>query len=150
MLERLIIDISKWIAFIVLFFMAFGCSLYFLYAPYSAILETHEASIGISSSVVNSTDPNFAQCPDLFFALMNQTNVPSIDDNSDTSNDDTTSTNDTCQDDPSYSDLQRIGPYPAIFYFGQSFRATVLTAFFTLFGNIATGGVPVTRLTISS
>ena len=155
MLERLIVDLSKWIAFIILFFTAFACTLYFLYAPYNAILDSHETLTGIQSSTSNSsinqvnvTDSSFTQCPDLFFALINGTQMLptndddiTIDDNNDLSNDN--STDGFCQNAPDYSDLQKIGPYPAVYYFGRSSRATILTAFFTLFGNIATGGVPV-------
>ena len=140
MLERLIVDISKWIGYIILFFIAFGCALYLLYSPYSAILDQHndlsriQLPVSGSSSNNNGNNQTMAQCPDLFYVLVNQSNIVMVIDNS--ANQDNSyygSNDDFCQQSPNYGTLQELGSYPALHYFGQSFRSTVLTTFFALF-----------------
>jgi hypothetical protein len=90
----------------------------------------------------NPIIPNNAQCPDYFYELINQTiSLVTSDGNDQTSTDDNT---DFCSQTSNYDVLTRVGPYPAIYYFGQSFfSSTVLTTFFTLFGVIGENGVPV-------
>jgi hypothetical protein len=150
MLDRMIIDIVKWIFIIIIFFIAFGCSLFFIFSFFSVALQqqnalTQTSALGINSSISiinkNSTVINNGNCPDYFYQLLNQT-VPVIVDETNT---DTAGNNslDVCQQSSDYSTLEEIGHYPAIHYFGQSFGATLLTTFFTLFNVIGEIGMPV-------
>ncbi|CAF4303111.1 unnamed protein product [Rotaria sp. Silwood2] len=47
-----------------------------------------------------------------------------------------------CKKIKGYEKIERIGRYPAIYYFGKSFGSTILTTFFTLFGIIAEDELP--------
>jgi hypothetical protein len=96
-----------------------------------------------STSIINpnSTIINNGKCPDYFYELLNQSIVLPTDngDNSNTNQ----NNSDFCQQAPDYSIRQKIGSYPAIYYFGQSFQSTLLTTFFTLFNVIGAIGRPV-------
>lgn len=152
MLERMIIDISKWIAIITIFFVAFACTLFFIYGSFASVLEGHVALTGgsPSSSVpsLNSTANITAskQCSDYFFQLLNQTRPIITDTVVATSADNSNASSDACQQSPNYGSLVKVGPYPGVYYFGRSFRVTLLTIFFTLFGVIGQNGVPVSDL----
>ncbi|CAF0906842.1 unnamed protein product [Rotaria sordida] len=150
MLDRMIIDIVKWISIIIIFFIAFNCSLYYIFSFFSIVLKQQNTLIKSSSSSnssisiidKNSTIANYVQCPDYFYELLNQT-IPllnNIEDNNNNNNN--IDTNNFCQQSSNYDTLTQIGPYPAIYYFGESFNSTILTTFFTLFGVIGENGIP--------
>ncbi len=149
MLDRMMIDISRWIIMIVIFFIAFSCSLYLLFSYFAVALQqqntlTQSSSI-INSSISiidqNSTIINYATCPDYFYKVLNQS-TPFIIYYQETDNTDKNG-NIFCQQSPDYNTYKEIGPYPAIYYFGQSFQTTLLTTFFTLFNVIGEIGMPV-------
>jgi hypothetical protein len=158
MLDRMMIDIAKWILIILIFFISFACSLFLIFSYFSVVVQQQntllQASSSISSSTstsvmdYNSTTTNNAKCPSYFYELLNQS-IPLIavsadDDNSDNSDNNT----DFCQQSSNYDTYQKVGPYPAIHYFGRSFEATIVTTFFTLFGVIGEGE-PVSMSTFS-
>ena len=89
----------------------------------------------------NSTIANNTKCPSYFYQLLNQT-IPFIMDYGSYSNHNEDKHN-ICEQTSHYKLLKRIGPYPAIYYFGKSFQSTILTMFFTLFGVIGEDDVPV-------
>jgi hypothetical protein len=151
MLDRMIIDIARWIFIIAIFFIAFGCSLFFIFSFFSVVLQQQNALIQSSTSSINSsisiinqssTAINNGNCPDYFYQLLNQT-IPVIVDatEGDTTNND--NNQDAWERLPNYPTLKKVGHYPAIHYFGQSFGTTLLTIFFTLFNVIGELGVPV-------
>ncbi|CAF1047029.1 unnamed protein product [Rotaria sp. Silwood1] len=147
MLDRMIIDIAKWIGIIIIFFIAFNCSLYFIFSFFSAVLEQqntlvkslYNSSSSISIIAKNSTTAIYPQCPDYFYQLLNQT-ISLLNNTLDKNNN--IDTNDFCQQSSNYNKLTKIGHYPAIYYFGESFKSTLLTTFFTLFGVIGENGIP--------
>jgi len=151
MLDRMMIDIARWISLIVIFFIAFACSLYLIFSYFALVLQQQNALIQSSTSSINSsisiihqnsTVLNNGNCPDYFYQLLNETIPVIVDDNGyDTTNNDNNL--DACQRSPHYAKLQEVGHYPAIHYFGESFEATVLTTFFTLFNVIGELGMPV-------
>jgi hypothetical protein len=152
MLSRMMVDISKWIVIIIIFFIAFACSLFLIFSYFAVVLEQQNILIQLATAIEsttstpiiqdNSTISNNPQCPDYFYELLNQS-VPIIIDNTDNSGDDNTDDNNTCAQSSQYTTIKRVGPYPGIYYFGQSFGSTMLTTFFTLFGVIGENGVPV-------
>ena len=152
MLERMIVDISKWIVIIVIFFVAFACSLYFIFSPFAVISQSHESVTSLAnmsesyssiSLITNNTgfvaDGN--RCPNLFGDLMRNKTKPNryiqelLSDDGDLSQ--------VCKKSEDYEKKIKVGGRPAIHYFGKTFGATVLTTFFTLFGVIAEDGIPV-------
>jgi len=147
MLERMIIDISKWIVIILIFFIAFACSLFLIFSPFAVALKQHDALNRPSNMTEFQIIPrNLAidRCPDHFKKLVETTSIlyqidykEIIYNNKDESN--------TCKktNDDDYDKIQTIGPHPAIYYFGRSFVSTILTTFFTLFGVIAEDKIPV-------
>ena len=144
MLERMMIDISKWIFLITIFFATFACSLFFIYSSFAVVADDHTILTGGSSSgssSANSTVP--IQCSDYFYQLLNQTQPVSTDTSDGSAVGNSYTGNDTCQQSSSYSTLVKIGPYPAVHYFGESFKSTLLTLFFTLFGVIGQNGMAV-------
>ncbi|CAF1235574.1 unnamed protein product [Adineta steineri] len=163
MLERMLIDISKWIVIILIFFIAFACSLYLIFSFFAVAREQqiqlrnltslngHKSFI--LSSITNNTIiiQNNSKCPQLFYDLMENLNETMYyienDDSNETDNKNTCA----CEDDKNYETIKtsenydkikRVGPRPALYYFGDSFGSTILTTFFTLFGVIAEDGVP--------
>lgn len=143
MLDRTMIDIAKWIVIILIFFLAFACSLFLIFSYFSVVLQQTNLLSGSNSLVADSTSTSTtitnAKCPDYFYVLLNET-ISIIPDTTDQTN---TSTEDFCEQTSNYDVLTRVGPYPGIYYFGRSFEATLLTTFFTLFGVIGENGVPV-------
>jgi len=153
MLNRMMIDIAKWIFIILIFFISFACSLFLIFSYFSVVVQQQntllQASSSISSSTstsvmdYNSTTTNNAKCPSYFYELLNQS-IPLITDSADYDySDDNT---DFCQQSSNNGTYQPVGPYPAIYFFGQSFEATLLTTFFTLF-NFIGNSTPVSMIT---
>ncbi|CAF2182186.1 unnamed protein product [Rotaria magnacalcarata] len=152
MLDRMMVDISKWITIILIFFIAFSCSLFFIFSFYPIVLEQRafiDASNTNSSSTIisvidgNITIPDNAKCSDYFYELLNQTiQLPNNTGDNSNSDNGSTGATDICQQSPDYDTLSKIGPYPAIYYFGQSFQITLLTTFFTLLLNVGQPGLP--------
>ncbi|CAF4051612.1 unnamed protein product [Adineta steineri] len=163
MLERMLIDISKWIVIILIFFIAFACSLYLIFSFFAVAREQqiqlrnltslngHKSVI--LSLITNNTIriQNNSRCPERFYQLMENLNETMYyienDDSNETDNKNTCA----CEDDKNYETIKtsenydkikRVGPRPALYYFGDSFGSTILTTFFTLFGVIAEDGVP--------
>jgi hypothetical protein len=150
-LNRTIIHIAKWIVMVLIYFISFACALFLIFSYFSVALQQNnqlaQSSYTTNSSVSNTiiyynlTISSTAKCPDYFYQLLNQTvSLPT--DNGNAGSNANTST-DFCQQTSNYDTLVTVGPYPAIYYFGQSFQSTVLTMFFTLFGVIGAQGVPV-------
>jgi len=84
------------------------------------------------TTLVNST------CPDYFYEILNQTiTFITVDNNQ--ANIDNVNATAFCQQSSNYGTYLIVGPYPAIYYFGQSFQSTLETTFFTLFGVIGDG-----------
>ena len=153
MVERMISDILKWLIIILIFFIAFACSLFLIFSHFAVSLEYHRV-LNISSNVreprlisplidSNSTSDRNPRCPLIFYNLTDQLDwnrnkyrhifqYDELD-------------NDTCSTSPELKKIRKIGPYPAVYYFGRSFTATTLTTFFTLFGVIAEDNIPVDR-----
>ncbi|CAF2859314.1 unnamed protein product [Rotaria sp. Silwood2] len=150
MLDRMIIDIAKWIGLIIIFFIAFNCSLYFIFSFFSVVLEqkntliksSYNSNSSISILDQNSTIAYYAQCPDNFYQLLNQTILLLNNIGDYNNNKNNIDTNEFCQQSSNYGTLTQVGPFPAIYYFGESFKSTILTTFFTLFGVIGNNGVP--------
>jgi hypothetical protein len=155
MLERMIVDLSKWIGIIAVFFLAFACSLFIIYSPFARALDQHDSFVAatslntslstMNSSFNSSTTTNVSdRCPEYFYQLWNQSQpvlvVPN--DNKDANN-----TDNSCQQSSNYGTLTKIGSYPAVYYFGRSFESTLLTIFFTLFGVFGENGVAVSNKT---
>lgn len=140
------IDIARWFFFILIFFIAFACSLFFIFSVFAVILQQENALMQPSTSTSNSpftmTNSTNGNCPTYFYELLKES-IPTMigDDNrKDTTN---IADLDFCQQTSNYDTLKKIGPYPAIYYFGQSFQSTLLTTFFTLFGVVADNNIPV-------
>ncbi|CAF3201574.1 unnamed protein product [Rotaria socialis] len=152
MLDRMMVDISKWISIILIFFIAFSCSLFFIFSFYAIVLQQRafiDASNTNSSSTIisvidgNITIPDNAKCSDYFYELLNQTiQLPNNTGDNSNSNNGTTGATDICEQSSDYNILKKIGSYPAIYYFGESFPRTLLTTFFTLFMNVGKSGLP--------
>jgi len=153
MLNRMMIDIAKWIFIILIFFISFACSLFLIFSYFSVVVQQQntllQASSSISSSTstsvmdYNCTTTNNAKCPSYFYELLNQS-IPLITESTDYDySDDNT---DFCQQSSNNDTYQPVGSYPAIYFFGQSFEATLLTTFFTLF-NIIGHSEPVSMST---
>lgn len=151
MLERMIIDISKWIVIILIFFIAFACSLFLIFSHFAVslqqkdILSQPSLIIDIPQNLMLKSDNiTNKKCPLIFFNLTTELDyyrnyyVESFDD-----------TNDTCKNEDCFK-MKRIGSYPAIYYFGRTFGSTILTTFFTLFGVIFEDNIPVNRIIIYS
>jgi predicted PurR-regulated permease PerM len=150
MLDRMMVDIAKWIIIILIFFMSFACALFLIYSYFPIVLQQHNTLLQTLSNInsstststfdYNSTITNNAQCPSYFYELLNQS-MPSITDNGDVvdNSNDSAANNDFCQQSSNYGTYQQVGSYPAIYYFGQSFQSTIITTFFTLFGVIGDG-----------
>ncbi|CAF1211680.1 unnamed protein product [Adineta ricciae] len=151
MLERMIIDISKWIVIIVIFFVAFACSLYFIFSSFAVISQSYENATSSANKIeshssipliTNNTGSvaNVNRCPPLFEDLMRNKTEPNryireiLNYDDDLSN--------VCKKSEDYNKKIKVGGRPAIHYFGKTFGATVLTTFFTLFGVIAEDGIP--------
>lgn len=145
MVERMISDISKWIVIILIFFIAFACSLFLLFSNFAISLKYHEIlnpslntrQIRITEPIIddNSTSQRNERCPMIFYNLTdsfdwNENKYQYI-----TASDDLE--NGTCPASEHWDKIKKIGHYPAVFYFGKSFSTTILTTFFTLFGVIA-------------
>lgn len=155
MLDHMIVDIAKWVNIILIFFVAFSTALHFLFSFFSLALDQNNSirslnadnsSILISIISRNSTTitlSNSSQCPDYFYKIINQTILFSSDTRSSNNNDSSIYASDFCQQSSEFDSLKLLGHYPAIYYFGQSFPSTIRTAFFTLLGNIANNGAPV-------
>ncbi|UJR27013.1 hypothetical protein I4U23_008318 [Adineta vaga] len=143
MLDYMMIDISKWIFIIVIFFISFACALFSIFSYFAVNLQQQislfQTSLNVNSSIEisNITLFNQSTCSDYFYELLNGS-IPFImsivEDTNDINN-----ANDSCQQASTYQLYQNIETYPAINYFGQSFDSTLLTTFFTLFGVIGDG-----------
>ncbi|CAF1399284.1 unnamed protein product, partial [Didymodactylos carnosus] len=142
MLERMMADISKFIIIFAVFFIAFSFSLYLLFS-YFYVTQQQQQNIlnNINNSEVGQVLENnsTAQCPTLFFTISNETLMNS---NTDTDTEDVNIDNSTCSQDENWDILEQVGPYPALYYFGKSIDASLLTTFFTLFGVIGENNVP--------
>ena len=147
MLDRMIIDISKWIVIIVIFFIAFACSLYLIFSFFAVAVKQQDALrlLKNGSEVANNTiiTVRNMECPNTFYewTQLNETDLAH----------NTIATVDgprQCDKTEDFKKMKNVGSRPAIHYFGESFGATVLTIFFTLFGVIAEDGIPV-RMKIS-
>ncbi|CAF1031114.1 unnamed protein product [Rotaria sordida] len=149
MLERMIIDISKWIVIILIFFIAFACSLFLIFSHFAMAFQQQESLYKLS----NYTEPkipymmkfnnltvekSFRCLP--YYELLNQT-IPNIT-SSDQSRNGNNDTDESCTCSDGCDKIKRIGAYPAIYYFGDRFGSTLLTTFFTLFGVIAEDDLP--------
>ena len=147
MLERLISDIAKWLVIILIFFFAFACSLFLIFSYFAVSLQYRQVAdeTPTLSSLfyrnLSTSVPSDARCPPKFFHLTNYSvvDVPtgsgglfSV-----------TEEENFCMRTEHYDKIKDVGPYPAVSYFGESFGATILTIFFTLFGVIAEDNVPV-------
>jgi predicted PurR-regulated permease PerM len=128
MVERMIIDISKWIVIILIFFIAFACSLFLIFSHFAVSSQQHN----VLNNLSNNSNIEYQ---DILSNLTNETNwnmiINQMDDN------------DTCANTKDYNKIKHIGYHPAIHYFGRSFGSTILTTFFTLFGVIADDNLPV-------
>ncbi len=127
MVERMIIDISKWIVIILIFFIAFACSLFLIFSHFAISLRQYKQLNNISN---NSTT---GYSPEILYNLKNEFNW----------NKNTLEPPDTCKNARDYDKIEQVGAYPAIHYFGESFGATILTTFFTLVGVIVEDNIPV-------
>lgn len=149
MLDHMIVKIAKWIVLIIIFFLAFGSALYFIFSFYAAIVEQHDSltqslsgnnpltgTSGSSPILANNTN-----CPDYFYELLNQSYSLVIYPGNDDIN--TNDVNGFCKNTSTYDTVKKIGHFPAIYFFGRSFSATLLTSFFTLFGVFSENGIPV-------
>ncbi|CAF2949966.1 unnamed protein product [Rotaria sp. Silwood2] len=150
MLERMIIDISKWIVIILIFFIAFACSLFLIFSNFAVALQQQEEILGKSLNDVEPKTSSITRYSNLsietssrclpYYAFLNQSfpNITYLEtlDNMDQDK------NFSCKKTRGYDKIQRIGRYPAIYYFGKSFGSTILTTFFTLFGVIAEDELP--------
>ena len=155
MLERMIIDISKWIVIILIFFIAFACSLFLIFSYFSVSLQLHNdlhllknqnpSELQINTIIKNDYLLNNTKCPLIFYNLTDQKNSYFLNyrgmilNNNDQNNND----NNTCSQVNNYNKIKKIGSYPAMYYFGRSFGSTILTTFFTLFGVIAEDDISV-------
>ena len=152
MLERMMIDIAKWLVIILIFFVAFACALFLIFSYFAVVLEQQNALIQTLSNIGSttptsitqnsSTIANNPQCPDYFYQLLNQS-IPILIDSGANNGGDNTDNQTFCEQSSQYTTLEEVGPYPGIHYFGQSFGSTLLTNFFTLFGVIGENGAPV-------
>jgi ABC-type glycerol-3-phosphate transport system permease component len=153
MLERMIIDISKWLIIILIFFIAFACSLFLIFS-YFAISLNQRNTLMESSNIDTISSQAFiipfenssmqsrnARCPNYFYELINETRIPASTDAE--NNDDYDQHGSFCELSSQYDKVKNIGSFPAIHYFGKAFGSTILTIFFTLFGVIAEDNVPV-------
>ncbi|CAF3685962.1 unnamed protein product [Adineta steineri] len=144
MLDYCMINIAKWIGIILIFFSAFACSLYLIYSFFAAVVQQQNILLGSSLNMNSSTSTvsNNSQCPDYFYKLLNQS-IPLIINNEDddTSSSDSQDNTTFCEQSSNYGTYQIVGPYPAIYYFGESFGSTLKTTFFTLFGAIGDGAI---------
>jgi hypothetical protein len=104
MVERMIVDILKWIVIILIFFIAFACSLFLIFSHFAISLQ-QQKEFSPDVSIYEFEDDG------------------------------------TCSRTENYDKIASVGSYPAIHYFGQSFGATILTTFFTLFGVIGEDNV---------
>lgn len=149
MLERLIIDILKWIVIILIFFIAFACSLYLIFANFSASSEFKTILNGVSTPTNDIPKDNIMynenlttisrRCPPIFYNFSSR-----AEDYSNYYTQSRHQINNFCEkNDDTCLKIQRIGPSPAIHYFGKSVGATIATTFFTLFGVIADDDIPV-------
>ena len=145
MVERMISDISKWIVIILIFFIAFACSLFLIFSNFAVSLKyrdllnpslnTRQPRITAPIIDDNSTNKRNKRCPEIFYnwtdaSDWNQNKYRYIFGSDDIENG-------TCPVSEDLSKIKKIGPHPAVFYFGESFSTTILTTFFTLFGVIA-------------
>ncbi len=157
MLERMIIDISKWIVIILIFFIAFACSLFLIFSYFAVSLQQHNAlhqPLNITEpQLILITKNNFStinKCPTRFYELTANQPISYLMSKQNVSNNDDDDDNNTCKKNEDYSKIKKIGKHPAISYFGRSFGATILTTFFTLFGVIAEDNIPVNKTKFSS
>ena len=146
MLERLISDILKWLVIILIFFFAFACSLFLIFSYFAVSLQHHYAVDETPTSPffyrnISTSVSSDARCPSKFFYLTNYSivDLPTGPGSQISLNDE----ENFCMKTQNYDKIREVGSHPAISYFGQSFGATILTTFFTLFGVIAEDDVPV-------
>jgi hypothetical protein len=148
MLERMIIDISKWIVIILIFFIAFACSLYLIFSYFAVALEqqkllkdpTNNTESGVILSKIHNSSmiEENSRCPRYFYELVNQSITNQIEDEKENTLDNKSF----CEKASEYDKIKRVGPHPAVYYFGVSFGSTILTTFFTLFGVIVEDSIP--------
>lgn len=154
MLERMIIDILKWIVIIIIFFLAFACSLYLIFAHFAISLEyqtnvqSNETQfLETNTNISSSSEGYFARCPDVFFSIMGDQHEQAHENWYRPTTSDPLIEKNTLDQCPSNVDdknlIQMIGSRPAIYYFGRSFISTILTTFFTLFGAGVNDNLPV-------
>lgn len=145
MVERMISDISKWLVIILIFFIAFACSLFLIFSHFAVALKYHDIlnpSLNIRQPRIttpiiddNSTSERNERCPAMFYNLTDASDWSQNKYRYISGSDDIE--NGTCSASENWSKIKKIGPHPAVFYFGKSFSTTILTTFFTLFGVIA-------------
>ena len=154
MLERLITDIAKWLVIILIFFFAFACSLFLIFAHFAVSLQNQHAADEtptLSSFFyrnLSTSVPSDARCPAKFFHLTNYS-VVDLPTGSGSLLGGTEEEN-FCMNTPEYGKIKDVGSHPAVHYFAESFGATILTTFFTLFGVIAEDNVPVRSSRLAS
>ncbi len=138
----MIIDISKWIVIIVIFFIAFACSLYLIFSFFAVAVKQQDALKLLKNGpdVTNNTmiKVRNMECPNMFYEWT-QLNESDLAENTIA----TVYEHVQCDKADDFKKMKSVGTRPAIHYFGESFGATVLTTFFTLFGVIAEDGIPV-------
>ena len=152
MLERMIIDILKWLVIMTIFFSGFACSLYFIFSHYSVSLQQRDLMTDTTSSFQSGQNrwrlsndtwiPN-SRCPSNFDEFLNRTDLYFIDPERKNNFSNNIYDEFSCGDPSNYEKLKQIGSSPAIHYFGERIGSTVLTTFFTLFGVIADDDLPV-------
>jgi uncharacterized protein YpmB len=152
MLDRMIIDISKWIVIILIFFIAFACSLFLIFSYFAVALEQHNdlhRSLNITEpQLILVTQNNIStinKCPEKFYELTANQSISYFIAKQNIANDDDDDENNTCKKTEDYDKIKKVGSHPAIHYFGRSFVSTILTTFFTLFGVIFEDNIPVNK-----
>jgi ABC-type glycerol-3-phosphate transport system permease component len=146
MLERMMIDISKWLVIILIFFVAFACSLFLIFSYFAISAKQRHllanpspslpADVTLSPYRNTSDGVNYGHCPDMFYTMTNRT-IPDRSREQGNKNDENKDGFCAKIDHKDQLKVIRVGPSPAVYYFGRSFGATTLTTFFTLFGVIA-------------
>ena len=147
MLERMIIDISKWLVIILIFFVAFACSLFLIFSYFAiSVKQRHLLAKPSPSFPAETTQSlyrntsevlNYGRCPDTFYAMTNRTIPDSTSENANKGGSYDTTEFCAKMSQQDQLKIRRVGFSPAVYYFGRSFGATTLTTFFTLFGVIA-------------
>ena len=146
----MMIDISKWIVIILIFFIAFACSLFLIFSYFAVTLQQKQILMATSNNTASRINSLMRSSNlmaeshsqfEAYYSLLNQS-IPNI-----TQSEMPVSNHEDeqgfCEQTKNYDKIKQIGPHPAIYYFGEGFGSTILTIFFTLFGVIAEDELPV-------